>query len=148
MGAPLITDLSGLIIDASNYRVALNTPPAPGSTGVVFPMKTVNSIEWTVSAENEQFYAVGQKNPYGNDNNAYKYAGKLSCEAGEAFSLYAANGIKSGVFFLPSVLGIVALDGTYTFTFLGVLFTSDANSIKSKDKNSIVNLDWTAIGLT
>jgi hypothetical protein len=144
MPAPAV-DLSKLIIDASNYKVAMNMSVVPGGPGTVFVFQTLSSIGWNVSAENEVFYAVGNKWPIGIDNNAYKMSGKMTMQAGELFSLQKIFGVASLVFSPSSILGVVALDGTFSKTFSGVMYHTDAIDIKNKDKESLVSMDWAAI---
>jgi len=128
-----------LIITAAEYKVALNIP------GVgVYMLGTVNTIGWDDSVENELIYAVGEQYAVGNKQNAYKFAGAFSLQNGEMDSILSEAGLKSATQIPNAILSITSLVGGPSYTYLNMCLNTSKVSVKAKDKETLVNIDWTA----
>lgn len=132
-------NLNKLILTAADYKVAMTIPGVS-----TFMLQTANAISWSEQAENELIYRVGDEEPIGNKNNANKYSGKFSLQVGELETILKAAQVSSGIKIANAVLSITATAGAFSKTWSGMCFTGSASDVKAKDKESIVNLDWTA----
>ena len=108
---------------------------------------TAASISWNETADNELIYTVGNEEPIGNKQNTRKYSGKFSMQVGELELILLAAGLKSAIQIPNATLSIVAVNNAFSKTFAGICINTSATDIKAKDKESIVNLDWTAISV-
>ena len=135
-------NLNTIILTAADYKVALSVP---GSG--VFILRTAESISWNHATENELIYAVGDVNAIGNKQNATKYSGKFTIQAGEMELILLATGLKSAIQIPNATLSIVATGSTLSKTYTGMCINTEDISLKAKDKQSMVNLDWTAINI-
>jgi hypothetical protein len=131
-----------LIITAAEYKVALNVPGV-----AAFPILTVNEIGWTETQEGELIYAVGEVNPIGNKGNAIAVKGKITIQEGELAALLAASGVNSVVYLPSCTISVVSLQNAASYTFTNIVFTSSAISVKAKDKESMRNIDFTALAI-
>lgn len=135
-------NLNSLILTGSDYKVAMNV------TGInVFMLQTVEEISWNDSAENELIYAVGNEYAIGNKQNSYKFSGKLSMQNGEMHNILQQIGLPSAVLLPNVILSVISLAGGPATTYTGMCINTAAVSIKRKDKESIISLDWTAINI-
>ena len=132
-------NLNSIILTAAEYKTALSVP---GSG--VFILKTAESISWNHAVENELIYAVGDTNAIGNKQNATKYSGKLTMQAGEMELILLATGLQSAIQIPNATLSIIATGSTLNKTYTGICINTEDVSIKAKDKQSMVSLDLTA----
>ena len=138
-----MTNKNNLILTGSDYRAAFSIP---GSN--VYMLKTAVSIGWTEAAEGELIYAVGNEFPIGNKQNAFSFKGKLSIQEGEMFNILQNEGLVSAIQ-LPNVtISITSTVGGPSYTFSGLCINTSAIDVKAKDKETLRNLDWTAINVT
>lgn len=137
-----MANLNNIILTAADYKVALNIP------GVgVFMLKTVNQISWQDSAENEMIYRVGDEFPIGNKQNAYKFSGKLSIQNGEMFSILQDAGLVSAIQIPNATISVTSLTNGPSITYSGMCINTSGVDVKAKDKETLVNMDWTAIAI-
>ena len=140
-------NLNQLVLTASDYKVLIIIPTGLG-TSLTFPMLTADMIEWTNASENEDIYAIGIEDPVGNKSNANKYSGKFSLQNGELSAMLQLCGMKTAIQIRNATLAITAIIGGYSKVYSGLNVNSEGNSVKAKDKQSIVSLDWNAISIT
>jgi len=135
-------NFGSLIITAAEYKVAWNI------SGVAnFPVLTVNEIGWTETQEGELIYAVGEVNPIGNKGNAIAVKGKITIQEGELQAILSLAGVNSVVYIPASTIAVVSLQNAASYTFTNLVFTSSAISVKAKDKETMRNIDFTALAV-
>jgi hypothetical protein len=133
---------NALIITAAEYKVAWNIPGT-----AVFPLLTVNEVGWTETQEGELIYSVGDVNPIGNKGNALAVKGKITIQEGELQAILTAVGVNSVTLVPSSTIAVVSLQNAASYTFTQLVFTSSAISVKAKDKESMRNIDFTALAV-
>ena len=131
---------NSIIITAADYKVALNIPGAG-----VFMLQTMGNIGWSDTAENELIYAVGDEYPIGNKQNAFKFSGKFSIQEGEMYNILVNAGLDSAIQIPNATLSITSLLGGPSYTYIGVCINSSTIDVKAKDKESMRNMDFTAM---
>lgn len=115
------------------------------SNGVTYEMLTVESIDLDIATEEELIYGVGNEDPIGNKQNARKYSGKISLQAGEILSIRNIAGLPDATRLTNCTLAVSAIRGGLQYVFRNVNINSEAISIKRKDKETLVNLTLTAL---
>lgn len=140
-----MANLNGLIINSKDYKIVIIIPTAQGS--LTFPLLTVNGLDWNDASENEEIYAMGSEEPIGNKSNANSYKGKITLQVGELNAILALSGFNSAIRVRGATLGITAITGGYAKVYKNVNFNTDNSSSKAKDKESLVSIDWSSIGL-
>lgn len=138
-----MADLNRLILTGADYRVALNVPSIN-----VFMIQTANMISWSEAAEGELIYRVGDEYPIGNKQNAFSFKGKFALQAGEMAQILAACGLVLAITLPGASLSITTVDGTLSYTYIGICINTSGVDVKAKDKESIQNLDFTALNVT
>jgi hypothetical protein len=135
-------NLNSLVLTAADYKVMLVIPNA-GS----YPIITADALSWQDQAEEETIYAIGERDPIANKQNATKYTGKLSIQVGEYSAILQSAGIVSGVQINNATFAITAVQGGFSRTWSGVNINTASVDVKAKDKQSMASLDWSATGI-
>ena len=135
-------NLSKLIITAAEYKVALLIPGVK-----VFTPQTISNLSWSDSTDNEMVYAVGTAEPIANKQNANKYSGKLTIQEGEMYRILKDAGLDSAIQINNATLSLASLVGGPGYTYTGLCINTSSIDVKAKDKESMRNLDWTAISV-
>jgi hypothetical protein len=138
-------NLNQLIITAALYKTVLVIPTANGSLS--FVLLTASQLDWADASEGETIHAIGDEEPIGNKSNANKYSGKLTMQIGELNVILQACGFNSAIRVRGATLAITALTGGFAKVYKSLNINSDTESTKAKDKESLVTMDWMAIGL-
>lgn len=131
-----------LILTGSDYKFFLAL-----SNGVIYPLLTVDSVSMDIKTEEELIYAVGEKDPIGNKQNANSYTGKITMQAGELNAILLSEGLNKVIDITGATLGATAIQGGYNRTFKGVNINSQSESVKRKDKETLSDMNFTALGL-
>lgn len=142
MGAP---NLNQLIINSATCSIVLTIPTAAGR--LTFPLQTVQSFDFNDGASGELIYAIGQRDPIGNQSNENKYDGKITLQWGEISAILALCGFSSAIQINNAQIAIAALTGGFVKAYQSVNCNSDSSSVKAKDKETLTTLDWLAISL-
>ena len=132
-------NLNTLILTAADWKVALNIP----GVGVSM-LQTMDSISWEDSVENELIYAVGNQYAIGNKQNAFKFSGSFSLQNGEMDQVLSNAGLKSATQVPGAILSITSLTGGPSYTYINMCLNTSKVSVKAKDKETLVSIDWTA----
>lgn len=140
MGAP---NLNQLIINSATCSIIIVIPTALGL--LTFPLLTVQTFDFNDGASGELIYAIGQRDPIGNQSNENKYDGKISLQLGEINAILQLCGFNSAIDIAGATIAVAALTGGFKKSYLSVNCNSDSSSIKAKDKETLVSLDWMAI---
>ena len=114
----------------------------------VFMLKTLSKISWQEAAENETVYAIGEQKPVGNKQNAYKFTGKFSIQEGEIFNIIQSCGVQSAIQIPNATLSITSLLGGPSYNFKNLCINNSSIDFGAKDKESVRNMDWTALDVT
>lgn len=144
MGAP---NLNQLIINSATCSIYIIIPTALRPTGQPFPLLTVQTFDFNDSASGELIYAIGQRDPIGNQSNENKYEGKITIQLGEINAILQLCGFSSSIQIANATISVAALTGGFAKSYVSVNCNSDSSSIKAKDKETLVSLDWMAIGI-
>jgi hypothetical protein len=136
--------LNRLIYKASDFKIFISSGGALGLPGKTLPLLTVETFDYDVKKEDEVIYAIGDTEPIGIKTNSTDYSGKFSVQAGELQAFLLANGFSNATELDGGVLGISSFDGLFGRFFMNLSITSEGFSVKAKDKQSLVNLDWKA----
>lgn len=132
---------NALIYTAADYKITLFV------NNVAYPLQTVDNIDQNESAENEVIYAVGTNLPIGNKTNAESYGGRLGIQNGELNAILLLQGYPTAIRITNATIAITAFTGGYAKTYTGVNIHGSALNVKSKDKQSVANLDFTALAI-
>lgn len=138
-------NLNQLIINSATCSIILLVPTALGV--LTFPLLTVQSFDFNDSASGELIYAIGQRDPIGNQSNENKYDGKITIQLGEINAILLLCGFSSSIQIAGATIAVAGLTGGFKKTYKSVNCNSDSSSIKAKDKETLVNLDWLAMGV-
>lgn len=130
-----------LIYTSADYKIILSFNSIP------YPLFTLNSFDENIKVEDETIYAIGEIDPIGEKYNGRQYSGKLELQAGEVNAILIANGFADITQIRGAKISITSLDGLITRTYSGVNFIGSDFSIKAKDKDSRVSVNWKAVGL-
>lgn len=141
-----MANLNQLVINSATCSIMITIPIA---TGVLLPLPllTVQTFDFNDTSSGELIYAIGQADPIGNQSNENKYDGKITLQLGEINALLAVCGFSSSIQIRGAQLAVAALTGGFQKSYQFVNCNSDSSSIKAKDKETLVTLDWLAIGL-
>lgn len=140
MGAP---NLNQLIINSATCSIIIIIPTAVSP--LTFPLLTVQTFDFNDAASGELIYAIGQRDPIGNQSNENKYDGKITLQLGEMNAILQLCGFSSAIQISGATIAVAALIGGFKKAYLSVNCNSDSSSIKAKDKETLVTLDWMAI---
>jgi hypothetical protein len=135
-------DAQPLIYSAANYNILLVLP-----TGKSFPFATTDNVSYNTVIGSEPQYAVGSENPIGIGRNERKHSGKMSLQAGEIAAILLVLGISDMTLITGCILTISAKVGVFAKTFMNVVLNSEGLDIKTKDKATLISLDWEAAGV-
>lgn len=143
-----MANLNQLIISSQTCSIVLTVPTALNSNpGVSFPLLTVDDITFDDASEGELIYGIGQEDPIGNKSNVNSYKGRITMQLGEVNALLAIAGFNSSIRIRNAQLSIAALTGGFVKSYTGININTDSSSIKAKDKQTLVGLDFLSIGL-
>ena len=138
-------NLNQLIINSSTCSIWITIPTLQGL--LPFQLLTVQNFDFNDTASGEAIYAIGYRDPIGNQSNENKYDGKISMQLGELNAILQICGFSSSIQINGAQLAIAALTGGFQKSYQSVNINSDSSSVKAKDKETLVSLDWLAIGL-
>lgn len=142
MGAP---NLNQLIINSAICSIWMTIPTATGL--IPFQLLTVQNFDFNDGASGELIYAIGQRDPIGNQSNENKYDIKITMQLGEINAILAICGFSSAIQINGAQVAVAALTGGFKKSYQSVNINTDSSSIKAKDKETLVSLDGLAIGL-
>jgi hypothetical protein len=133
-----------LVIPASEYKISLIL-----ANGAAYIFNTVESISVETTREEEVIHAIGQQNPIANKRNNAKHSGSLNVQVGEMASFLRLNGLVESTQIEGATLGFASLNPSGIARVYGsVNINSESIDVKSKDKQSIVALKWSALEVT
>lgn len=138
-------NLNQLIINSATCSIWITIPTLQGL--LPFQLLTVQNFDFNDTASGELIYAIGYRDPIGNQSNENKYDGKLSMQLGELNAILLICGFSSSIQINGAQLAVAALTGGFQKSYQSVNINSDSSSIKAKDKETLVSLDFLAIGL-
>lgn len=138
-------NLNQLIINSATCSIWITIPTATGP--IPFQLLTVQNFDFNDTSSGELIYGIGYRDPIGNQSNENKYDGKISLQLGELNAILQICGFSSSIQINGAQLAIAALIGGFQKSYQSVNINSDSSSVKAKDKESLVSLDWLAIGL-
>ena len=133
---------NALILTAAEFTFFLNIPG-----GGTYKLLTLDSVDMTVSAEEELIYAVGEEDAVGNKQNARKVTGKFSIQIGEIGVILEAEGLTDAVRIIGATLACVAIRGGISRTLKQLNVNTEAWAIKRRDKESLASMDFTALSV-
>lgn len=133
-------NLNKLILTGADYKIFLAL-----STGVTYPLLTVDSINLDIAVEEELIYAVGEEDAIGNKQNSRKFTGKLSMQVGEISAILLLNGLTDATRITNATLACTAAVGGFQRTLRSANINTETIDIKRKDKESLVSMNMTAI---
>lgn len=133
-------NLNGLIYTSADYRITLT------ANGIPVPLNTVESFDYGRDVESEYIHSIGTEEPIGLKTNTATYPGKLSLQAGELELFLAAQGLVFASQITDAVIAIIG-GTTLVKVFKGVVIKSHKGSVKVKDKQSLITLDFESIGV-
>ena len=99
------------------------------------------------AVEIETIHAVGQSPPIGLKTNAESYKGKIETTLGEWNAILLLQGYPSGIRINGAVIAMTAYVGGFSKTYTGVAFSTQGLSVKAKDKNVMISLDFEALSI-
>jgi hypothetical protein len=143
-----MANLNQLIITAADYKVLLIIPKSGNVPAQTFSLLTVESISYNNAREEETIYAIGEEEPIGQKRNAVKYSGKMTMQVGEVNAILSLTGMREATQIANATLAITAIQGGFSRVYTGMYINTESVDIKAKDKQSICNLDWNALGIT
>jgi|GEM_PF-1669080 hypothetical protein len=136
-------NLEALIITAAEYKIVLN------AGGVIIPLFSLESFDINFDRESKTIYAIGQEEPIGTKRNAAKYTGSIGVQVGEIMTALKLLGLVEPTQISGGVLAFASLNPLgLQCVFESVNINSGKLSVKSQDKDSIVNLSWEAISVS
>lgn len=135
-------DLNKLILTGADYKFFLAI-----NGGGVYPLLTVDSVSMDIKTEEELIYAVGEKDPIGNKQNANSYTGKITMQAGELNAIMLIEGLQKAIDITGATMGATAITGGLNRTFKSVNINSQTESVKRKDKETLSDMNFTSLGL-
>lgn len=140
-------NLNQLIINSATCSIWISIPTAANPTGQSFQLLTVETFDFNDEASGELIYSIGQRDPIGNQSNENSYKGKISLQLGELNAILQTCGLASSIQINGAQISVASLTGGFRKSYQSANCNSDSSSIKAKDKQTLVNLDWLAIGL-
>lgn len=140
-----MANLNQLIINPAQCSIWITIPTA--LTPVAVQLLTVQTIDFNDQREGELIYGIGQSDPIGNQSNVNKYDLKMTLQLGELNALLAVCGFSSAINITGAQIAIAALTGGFTKSYQSVNCNTDTSSIKAKDKETMVSIDFLSIGL-
>lgn len=138
-------NLNQLIINSSTCSIWITIPTASGL--IPFQLLTVQTFDFNDTASGELIYAIGQRDPIGNQSNENKYDGKITIQLGEINAILQICGFSSAIQIANAQISVAALTGGFTKSYQSCNCNSDSSSVKAKDKETLATLDWLAISL-
>lgn len=130
---------NGVIYTAADYKISWTV------NGTNYQLQVVESFDWGSKLESEYIHTIGTKEPVGLKTNTFTYPGKFQIENGELEKMLIEQSLIDATHAEESIISIVSFDGNYKRTFESVVIESNDNSIKAKDKRSLVSIDFKAI---
>lgn len=137
-----MADLNKLILTAADYKIFLGI-----LAGAIYPLLTVESINMSISVEEEVIWVVGEEDAQGNKQNGRKATGKISMQVGELSAILAIEGLADATRINGATIAATAIKGGFARTFKSVNINMENIDIKAKDKQSLVSMDFTALSL-
>jgi hypothetical protein len=138
-------NLNQLIINSATCSIAITIPTAFGTKS--FPLLTVQSFDFNATASGELIYAIGTREPIGNQSNENKYDGKITIQLGEINAILGICGLSSAIQIQNAQISVAALTGGFVRVYSSANCNSDTTGIRAKDKETLTSLDWLAISV-
>lgn len=138
-------NLNQLIINSATCSIWITIPTATGN--LQFQLLTVQTFDFNDTASGELIYAIGQRDPIGNQSNENKYDGKITMQMGEINAILQICGFSSSIQINGAQISVAALQGGFAKSYQACNCNSDSSSVKAKDKETLTSLDWLAISL-
>lgn len=135
-----MANLNKLILTGADYKIFLSL-----STGVTYPLLTVDSINLDIAVEEELIYVVGEEDAQGNKQNARKFTGKLSMQVGEISAILLLNGLTDATRITGATLACTALRGGFQRVLRTCNINTETIDIKRKDKESLCSMNMSAL---
>lgn len=130
-----------LIYTAADYKLLLLDGGTP------LPLLTLSAFDASVKTEDETIFAIGEVEPIGEKSNGTQYTGKLEIQAGELYAYMKIKGYANPTEIRNANLALTSLDGLINFVYSGVNIISGDFSIKAKDKQSMISMNWKAVSV-
>jgi|ERR1700723_1372269 len=138
-------NLNQLIINPAQCSIWITIPTL--AAPVAAQLLTVQTMDFNDQREGELIYGIGQADPIGNQSNVNKYDLKMTLQLGELNALLAVCGFSSAIQITGAQIAIAALTGGFGKSYKSVNCNTDTSSIKAKDKETMVSIDFLSIGL-
>lgn len=138
-------NLNQLIINSATCSIWITIPTLDGL--LPFQLLTVQNFDFNDTASGELIYAIGYRDPIGNQSNENKYDGKLTMQLGEINAILQICGFSSSIQINNAQIAVAALTGGFAKSYQSININSDSSSIKAKDKETLVSMDFLSIGL-
>lgn len=137
-----MANLNPLVYTAAEYKLVLLYNAS------AYPLLTVSDFGADVKVEDETIYAIGQNDPIAEKTNGEQITGKFTIQAGELANILNTQGLATAARIRGAVLAISTIDGLINKVYGGVNITSEGSSVKAKDKNTPVELNYKAVNIT
>lgn len=138
-------NLNQLIINSATCSIWITIPTLDGL--LPFQLLTVQNFDFNDTASGELIYAIGYRDPIGNQSNENKYDGKITMQLGEINAILQICGFSSSIQIAGAQIAVAALTGGFQKSYQSININSDSSSIKAKDKETLVSMDFLSIGL-
>lgn len=135
-------NLNQLIINSATCSIMITIPTAFGNR--TFPLLTVANFDFNDSSSGELIYAIGSRRAIGNQSNEDKFDGKISMQLGEINAILLICGLQSSIQINGASIAVASLTGAFVKSYQDVNCNTDSSSIKAKDKETLVGIDWLA----
>ena len=135
-------NLNNLVYSSQNFSIIFQVPGA-----TPFPLLTVANITFKDNTEYQDIWAVGQQDPIANKVNANSYSGTFKLQVGEWNDLLALSGLKTGIGIKNATLSVAHLILPFAKTYINVYISDDSEAINAKDKETLADITWNALGV-
>lgn len=137
-----MANLNNLIYTASEFKVFLGI-----LGGKTYPILTAETIGQSISVEEELIYVVGEEDAQGNKQNSRSVKGKLAMQLGEMDKILKLEGLQDATRINGATIAVTAIKGGFARVYKNVNINMEDFAIKAKDKQSIINMDFTALSM-
>jgi hypothetical protein len=133
-----------LVITAAEYKCVMILP-----NNVSVILTTLQGIDMNGKRESEPIHAIGQQDPIAQKRNNASYSGKLDIQLGEWTKVLTLAGIIEGTQIENATLAITSVNPNgIQRVYNGLNIDGEGISIKAKDKQTVVSLDWNALNVS
>lgn len=140
-------NLTVLVLTGADFKVLVDVPKQSGAGTVAYQIMTGIELSYDIEVEDESVYAIGTKYPIAEESNAKSYKGKLSLQTGELNAIVSLAGLNDATDLKGCTLAITAIQGGFARVFTSVNFNSENFSVKAKDKQTPISINWKGLGV-